>query len=99
MKRYFLWRLALLAPTAFGAVTLVFFLIHMIPGDPVEVMLGESASSFEKDELRRTLGLDRPLREAQIAGEGNNVDLLASFTEEEIQRVLGLVALGGLSGG
>jgi peptide/nickel transport system permease protein len=61
VKRYLLWRLALLAPTALGAVTLVFFLIHMIPGDPVEVMLGESATNFEKDELRRSLGLDRPL--------------------------------------
>jgi peptide/nickel transport system permease protein len=61
VKRYFLWRLALLLPTAFGAVTLVFFLIHMIPGDPVEVMLGETASSADKEELRRSLGLDRPM--------------------------------------
>jgi peptide/nickel transport system permease protein len=61
MKRYLLWRLALLLPTALGAVTLVFFLIHMIPGDPVEVMLGETASSVDKDELRRSLGLDQPI--------------------------------------
>lgn len=61
MKRYFLRRLALLAPTLMGAVTLVFFLIHMVPGDPVEVMLGETASSADKEELRRSLGLDQPV--------------------------------------
>lgn len=63
MKRYFLLRLLLLLPTLFGALTLVFFLIHWIPGDPVEVMLGESAGAADKEELRRNLGLDRPLAE------------------------------------
>ena len=61
MKRYFLHRLLLLLPTLLGALTLVFFLIHLIPGDPVEVMLGETASAADKEELRRSLGLDRPL--------------------------------------
>jgi len=61
MKRYFLHRLLLLLPTLLGALTLVFFLIHLIPGDPVEVMLGETASGADKEELRRSLGLDRPL--------------------------------------
>src|SRR3989304_9877538 len=61
MKRYFLHRLLLLLPTLLGAVTLVFFLIHLIPGDPVEVMLGETASGADKEELRHSLGLDRPL--------------------------------------
>jgi hypothetical protein len=49
--------------------------------------------------LARAVGLDRPLREAQIGGVGNMVDLSASFTEEEIERVLGLFALAGMSGG
>ncbi len=35
----------LLLPTLFGALTLVFLLIHLIPGDPVEVMLGETANA------------------------------------------------------
>ena len=48
--------------------------------------------------LVRAVGLDRPLREAVIEGEGSHVDLRATFTEEEIERVLGLVALGGLGG-
>lgn len=58
MKRYLLHRLLLLLPTLLGSVTLVFFLIHLVPGDPVEVMLGESASSADREALRRALGLD-----------------------------------------
>jgi peptide/nickel transport system permease protein len=61
VKRYFLQRLLWLLPTLLGALTLVFFLIHLIPGDPVEVMLGETASAADKEELRRSLGLNRPL--------------------------------------
>ena len=48
-------------PTLFGALTLVFFLIHLVPGDPVEIMLGETASAADKEELRRSLALDQPL--------------------------------------
>ena len=61
MKRYVIHRLLLLLPTLFGAVSLVFLLVHLIPGDPVEVMLGETASGADKQELRRALGLDQPL--------------------------------------
>lgn len=61
MKRYLLQRLLLLLPTLLGALTLVFLLIHLIPGDPVEVMLGETATAADKEGLRRSLGLDRPL--------------------------------------
>jgi peptide/nickel transport system permease protein len=42
-------------------VTLVFLFVHLIPGDPVEVMLGETASAADKEALRRQLGLDDPL--------------------------------------
>ena len=44
-----------------GVVCLVFVLLHLVPGDPVEVMLGESAQPADKESLRRALGLDRPL--------------------------------------
>jgi peptide/nickel transport system permease protein len=37
-------------------------MIHLVPGDPVEVMLGETASNADKESLRRELGLDQPLR-------------------------------------
>ena len=61
MNRYLPQRLLLLLPTLFGALTLVFFLIHLVPGDPIEVMLGETASAADKEELRRSLALDQPL--------------------------------------
>lgn len=61
MKRYVIHRLLLLLPTLLGALTLVFILIHLIPGDPVDVMLGETAGAADKEELRRSLGFDQPL--------------------------------------
>jgi peptide/nickel transport system permease protein len=46
---------------------LVFLLIHFIPGDPVDVMLGESAQAADREALRRALGLDQPLLQ-QLGG-------------------------------
>jgi len=46
-----------------GVVSLVFFLIHMIPGDPIDVMLGESALVADREALRQGLGLHLPLYE------------------------------------
>ena len=54
-------RLALLVPTLLGVVTLVFAFLHLVPGDPVEIMLGESAAAADVAALRHDLGLDRPL--------------------------------------
>jgi peptide/nickel transport system permease protein len=61
MRRYLFSRLRQMVPVVFGVVTVVFLLIHLIPGDPVEIMLGESALPAQKEELRRELRLDRPL--------------------------------------
>ncbi len=54
-------RLFSLLLTLIGVVTLVFFLIHLIPGDPVEAMLGDSARVADREVLRHKLGLDQPL--------------------------------------
>jgi peptide/nickel transport system permease protein len=54
-------RLFSLLLTLIGVVTLVFFLIHLIPGDPVEAMLGDSARVTDREVLRHKLGLDQPL--------------------------------------
>lgn len=48
-------------PVIFGVLLLTFLLVHSIPGDPVEVMLGESAASADREVLRQNLGLDEPL--------------------------------------
>ena len=61
MKRYLARRLLLLVPVVWGVSTLVFLLIHLIPGDPVEVMLGETALAADKEALRKELRLDLPL--------------------------------------
>lgn len=45
-----------------GVVVLVFLLIHFIPGDPVDVMLGESAQPADRAALRQALGLDQPIQ-------------------------------------
>ena len=61
MTGYLLRRLAQVVPTALLAATLVFSLIHLIPGDPVEMMLGQGAQPTDVTALRHDLGLDRPL--------------------------------------
>lgn len=53
-----LWQAALVV---FGVLLMAFMLVHWVPGDPVEVMLGESASSADRAMLRAALGLDQPL--------------------------------------
>ncbi len=63
MSGYILCRIFSALIVIFGVVFIVFMLIHMVPGDPVEVMLGESASSVDREMLRQTLGLDKPLTE------------------------------------
>ena len=59
--RYLTARLLSAVIVMFGVVTLVFLLIHLVPGDPVEVMLGESSTPADRETLRAALGLDRPL--------------------------------------
>jgi peptide/nickel transport system permease protein len=61
MSRYLLRRLLLTIPVLLGVATLVFALIHLVPGDPAQSMLGEGASPQEVTALRHSLGLDRPL--------------------------------------
>jgi ABC-type dipeptide/oligopeptide/nickel transport system permease component len=61
MLRRLLRHLVLVIPTLLGVVTLVFAFLHLVPGDPVEIMLGESAAPADIAALRHDLGLDRPL--------------------------------------
>ena len=61
MTRYLARRLLLTVPVLLGVATLVFSLVHLVPGDPVQSMLGEAASPQEVADLRARLGLDRPL--------------------------------------
>ncbi len=67
MTGYVLRRVALAVPLLLGVATVVFSLIHLIPGDPVEVMLGAGAGAGDVADLRHRLGLDRPLAEQYAA--------------------------------
>jgi peptide/nickel transport system permease protein len=59
--RYFVRRVLLTVPVLLGVATLVFSLIHLVPGDPAQAMMGDGASPQDVAELRTKLGLDRPL--------------------------------------
>jgi peptide/nickel transport system permease protein len=79
--RYLVRRVLLTIPVLFGVATLVFSLIHLVPGDPAQSMLGESASAQDVADLRARLGLDRPLLEQYALFMGGLVrgDLGTSF--------------------
>jgi ABC-type dipeptide/oligopeptide/nickel transport system permease component len=61
--RYLVRRILLTIPVLLGVATLVFSLIHLVPGDPAQAMLGEGAAPQDIADLRASLGLDRPLLE------------------------------------
>jgi len=59
--RYFIRRVLLAVPVLLGVATLVFSLIHLVPGDPAQAMMGDGAAPQDVAELRKNLGLDQPL--------------------------------------
>jgi dipeptide transport system permease protein len=62
MLRFILTRVSLVIPTFIGITMLAFFLIRLVPGDPIETMAGERGIDATRHEmLRKELGLDRPL--------------------------------------
>ena len=61
MTQYILRRLAQMIPITFGILTLVFSLIHLIPGDPAIQIAGENARPEDVQQVRHALGLDQPL--------------------------------------
>jgi ABC-type dipeptide/oligopeptide/nickel transport system permease component len=61
MLRHIFHRLLLTLPALWLVLTMVFLLIHIVPGDPVEQMLGDGAAPGQVEQLRHTLGLDQPL--------------------------------------
>jgi len=61
MTKFLLARCGSALLVLLGVSLLVFLLIHLIPGDPVEVMLGESSQPADRAALRHALGLDLPL--------------------------------------
>lgn len=66
MNGSLLRRVAWTPVTALAVASAVFLLLHLVPGDPVAMMLGEGAEAAEAEQLRAELGLDRPLAEQYL---------------------------------
>jgi ABC-type dipeptide/oligopeptide/nickel transport system permease component len=61
MTQYIIRRTVQMIPITLGILTLVFSLIHMIPGDPAVQIAGENARPEDIQQVRQQLGLDQPL--------------------------------------
>lgn len=61
MLAYIIRRIMILIPTLLGVSVIVFLMLHMTPGDPAELLLGERATEEALEELRLHLGLKEPL--------------------------------------
>ena len=85
-------RLLALIPTLLAASILVFLFIHMIPGDPASILLGDTATPEEVAALTREMGLDEPLWRQYLLWLGNVLqgDLGTSvFFREPVLAVIG----------
>ena len=67
MSSYLIQRIGGAVVVVLGVVSIVFLLIHLIPGDPVDVMLGEGATAADRESLRASLGLDQPVATQFVA--------------------------------
>lgn len=61
MHKYFIRRILLMIPILLGVSLIVFSLMHLTPGDPVQIMLGEFAQPAQIEQMRDSLGLNDPL--------------------------------------
>lgn len=61
LRYYILQRILLSIPTIFLLLTSVFFLMHVLPGDPIYIMYGDKFPTVYVDQIRHNLGLDLPI--------------------------------------
>lgn len=66
LRYYITIRLLLAIPTIALLLTAIFFLMHILPGDPIRIMYGEKFPTFYVEQIRHNLGLDRPIYEQYI---------------------------------
>ena len=89
MTQYIIRRLLQMIPITLGILTLIFALIHLIPGDPAIQIAGENARPEDVAQVRKELGLDKPLWEQYVSYLSGLVrgDLGTSFrTREEVSK-------------
>ena len=73
MLRYVVRRLLLLIPILVGLSIIVFLFVHALPGSPADALLGERGSAEDEAQIRRQLGLDKPLYQQYAIYVGNVV--------------------------
>ncbi len=61
MIAYIIRRIFMLIPVLFGVVLVSFSLLHLVPGDPAEILAGQEASAADVARIRAEYGLDKPL--------------------------------------
>ncbi|WP_254521857.1 ABC transporter permease [Natrinema caseinilyticum] len=66
LLRYTAWRIVQAVPVLIGILTIVFFLVNAIPGDPVSIMLGPSPGVEQIAEVRAKYGLNEPVHERYL---------------------------------
>jgi len=102
MFRYIQRRLFIMIPVLWGVVTLVFFLMYMLPGDPAATILAQSGGKAESlDKIRAQLGLDQPvgvqyvrfLANAARGDFGDSIFLRQPVTEILVSNIPQTVAL------
>jgi peptide/nickel transport system permease protein len=105
MKKYIAKRLWSLIPVMFVVATLVFFLVHLTPGDPASVILGPDAPQEAIAELRARLGLDPPLPVQFVrwfgqvlqGNLGESIFLRRPVTQAIVERLEPTLLLAGLA--
>jgi ABC-type dipeptide/oligopeptide/nickel transport system permease component len=85
MTQYIIRRFLQMIPITLGIITLIFALIHLIPGDPAVQIAGEGARPEDVAQVRKALGLDQPLWKQYVTYLGNLAkgDLGRSFRTNE----------------
>jgi ABC-type dipeptide/oligopeptide/nickel transport system permease component len=90
MVSYILRRIVMLIPVLFGVTLVSFSLLHLVPGDPAEVLGGQEATKADIDRLRKEYGLDQPLvvQYARFVGNAVRGDLGISIQSRHPVREL-----------
>src|SRR6516164_5991307 len=102
MFAYLMRRLLLLVPVALFVSLITFLLIHLVPGDPARVLLGEDVTPAALAALRQEMGLNRPLYEQYVlwlnqavhGNLGESIQLHQPVLQAIVQRVPVTIELG-----
>ena len=92
MPRLIAFRIAQAIPVMFVVAVLTFLLMHMLPGDPATLIAGDMADQDAIAQVRRDLGLDRPVLAQLWLWITNNAFLFGAEVDAEMERARELQA-------